>query len=95
MAAFVSLIFTWVGKLIGLYMLAIIVYALMSWFPGAYQTGFGRVLGRIVEPFQSWFNFAHVGMLGFQPVVAIFVLGIIRSGLYYVEELLFKLLGWY
>ncbi|WP_369404073.1 YggT family protein [Secundilactobacillus similis] len=46
-------------------MLAIIVYALMSWFPGAYQTGFGRFLGRIVEPFQSWFNFAHVGMLAF------------------------------
>ncbi|WP_439709747.1 YggT family protein [Secundilactobacillus paracollinoides] len=51
----------WVlSHLIELYSWAIVIYALLSWFPGAYQTAFGQFLARIVEPFQRWFNFAHI-----------------------------------
>lgn len=91
----VSLIFVILQRGLQLYMLAIIVYALLSWFPGAYQTGLGRLLARIVEPFQSWFNFAHVGMIGFAPLVAIFVLTGVQYGLQYLEILVFNLLGVY
>ncbi|MBT9673085.1 YggT family protein [Secundilactobacillus kimchicus] len=73
-------------------MLAIVVYALLSWFPGAYQTGLGRLLARIVEPFQSWFNWAHLGMIGFAPLVAILVLTGVQYGLQYVQILLLNLL---
>lgn len=93
MIAFISFVFWLLGKLLDLYILAIVVYALMSWFPGAYQTKLGQLLGAIVEPFQRWFNFASIGMIGFAPVVAIFVLGIVRSGLVYLEQIIFHLMG--
>lgn len=87
MVAFVTFVFWLLSKAIDLYMMAIVVYALLSWFPGAYQTKLGQLLGAIVEPFQRWFNFATIGMIGFAPLVAIFVLGIVRSGLVYLEQI--------
>ncbi|WP_269814116.1 YggT family protein [Secundilactobacillus angelensis] len=93
MFAFVSFVFWLLGKAIDIYMMAIVVYALLSWFPGAYQTKLGQLLGAIVEPFQRWFNFATIGMIGFAPLVAIFVLGIVRSGLVYLEQIIFRLMA--
>ncbi|WP_203649087.1 YggT family protein [Secundilactobacillus yichangensis] len=93
MVAFVTFFFWLLSKAIDLYIMAIVVYALLSWFPGAYQTKLGQLLGAIVEPFQRWFNFATIGMIGFAPLVAIFVLGIVRSGLFYVEQIVFRLMG--
>lgn len=93
MFAFVSFIFWLLGKALDLYIMAIVVYALLSWFPGAYQTKLGQFLGAIVEPFQRWFSFATIGMIGFAPLVAIFVLGIVRSGLVYLEQIIFRLMG--
>ncbi|GAX03601.1 cell division membrane protein [Secundilactobacillus pentosiphilus] len=93
MVAFVTFVFWLLSKAIDLYMMAIVVYALLSWFPGAYQTKLGQLLGAIVEPFQRWFNFATIGMIGFAPLVAIFVLGIVRSGLVYLEQIVFRLMG--
>ncbi|KXT75754.1 YggT family protein [Streptococcus sp. DD12] len=37
-------------RLIQAYLFLVSVYALMSWFPGAYATGFGRWLSRLIEP---------------------------------------------
>ncbi|KRK49541.1 YggT family protein [Secundilactobacillus kimchicus] len=92
MISLISLIFYVLQRLIQVYILAIVVYALLSWFPGAYQTGLGRLLARIVEPFQSWFNWAHLGMIGFAPLVAILVLTGVQYGLQYVQILLLNLL---
>lgn len=36
--------------LIRIYSLLLVVYALMSWFPGAYQSGLGQFVIRAVEP---------------------------------------------
>ncbi|ANZ62497.1 cell division protein [Secundilactobacillus paracollinoides] len=81
----------WVlSHLIELYSWAIVIYALLSWFPGAYQTAFGQFLARIVEPFQRWFNFAHIGMIGFAPIVALIVLQVVNYGLQYVAQLLLQ-----
>lgn len=93
MVAFVTFIFWLLSKAIDLYIMAIVVYALLSWFPGAYQTKLGQFLGAIVEPFQRWFNWATIGMIGFAPLVAIFVLGIVRSGLVFLEQIVFRLMG--
>ena len=32
------------------------VYALLSWFPGGYQSGLGRFLAKICEPYISLFD---------------------------------------
>lgn len=93
MVAFITFVFWLLDRAIELYILAIFVYALMSWFPGAYQTKVGQILGAIVEPFQRWFNFASIGMVGFAPLVAVFVLGIIRGGLSYLKQIIFHLMG--
>ncbi|WP_404814660.1 YggT family protein [Secundilactobacillus malefermentans] len=68
-------------QLINIYTWAIVIYALLSWFPGAYSSALGRFLGRIVEPFQRWFNFARIGMVGFAPVVALIVLFLVQDGI--------------
>lgn len=93
MVAFVTFVFWLLSRAIDLYIMGIVVYALLSWFPGAYQTKLGQLLGAIVEPFQRWFNFATIGMIGFAPLVAIFVLSIVRGGLVYLEQIIFRLMG--
>ncbi|MGO2709513.1 MAG: YggT family protein, partial [Leuconostoc mesenteroides] len=44
-------IIKWVFNLIQYYEYAIVVYILMSWLPGARESGVGRFLGKIVEPY--------------------------------------------
>lgn len=36
--------------LIQAYSFILAIYALLSWFPGAYQSGFGRFLANLAEP---------------------------------------------
>lgn len=43
-------------RLVEVYTILLVVYALMSWFPGAYNTGLGRFLARICEPFLNIFR---------------------------------------
>ncbi|EHO54061.1 YggT family protein [Lentilactobacillus kisonensis] len=77
-----------INQLISVYMLAIVVYALMSWFPNAYGTAIGRFLARIVEPFERLFNFATIGMISLAPLVALAVLTFVQYGVTYVGNLL-------
>ena len=37
-------------NLVRVYSFILVVYALLSWFPGAYQTSLGQLILRIVEP---------------------------------------------
>lgn len=76
------------NKIISIYMLVIVVYALMSWFPNAYGTAIGRFLARIVEPFERLFDFATVGMISLAPVVALIVLSLVQGGITYLGRLL-------
>lgn len=36
--------------LVRIYSLLLVVYALLSWFPGGYQSALGRFIGSAVEP---------------------------------------------
>lgn len=76
------------NNVIDIYMLAIVVYALLSWFPGALNSTLGRLLGRIVEPFEHLFDFARLGMVSFAPVVAIVVLSLVQGGIQYLGSIL-------
>ncbi|MEI5991285.1 YggT family protein [Enterococcus crotali] len=61
----------------------LIVYALLSWFPGAYDSMFGRLISRISEPYLSLFDRLNlnIGMIGFNVMIAIIVLNLAASGL--------------
>ncbi|KAA0548013.1 YggT family protein [Bacillus sp. BGMRC 2118] len=78
-------------KLLEFYSYALIVYILLSWFPNARETGFGRFLARICEPYLEPFRkfIPPLGMIDISPIVAIFLLNFAREGLI----ALFRMLG--
>jgi len=81
-----ALIYTIINGLFQLYTLALIVFILMSWFPGAYNTGLGRFLGQICDPFLGFFRrfIPSIAGLDFSPIVALLVLQFAERGLVYV-----------
>lgn len=46
----------YLNRLVELYSFLLIIYALLSWFPGAYQSKLGELLARICEPFLNLFR---------------------------------------
>jgi YggT family protein len=64
------------SKLIEVYSWTLFIYILLSWFPNARDSSFGRILGRICEPFLEPFRriIPPIGMMDISPIVAYFVL---------------------
>ncbi|AYM02977.1 MAG: YggT family protein [Levilactobacillus sp.] len=92
MIQFILLLFKVLNWAVSAYILLIVVYALLSWLPGGYQSKFGQIIGRLVEPFLRYFEFVSVGPLGFGPVVAIIVLTLVQYGLSALEQMIFGLI---
>ncbi|WP_438316940.1 YggT family protein [Sporosarcina sp. FA9] len=71
-----------VEQAISIYSLLLIAYILMSWVPSMRETGFGKFLGKIVEPYLSFFRkfIPPLGMIDISPIVAIFALRFISAG---------------
>lgn len=70
-------------RLVELYSVALIVYILMSWFPGARESSIGQFLAKIVEPYLEPFRkiIPPIGMLDISPIVAIITLQLATQGL--------------
>ncbi|HIW71640.1 MAG TPA: YggT family protein [Candidatus Levilactobacillus faecigallinarum] len=92
MLSLVGIIFKTINWLLTAYILLIVVYALMSWLPGAYQSRLGQFVGRLVNPFLSYFDRIALGPLGFGPVVAIIVLTLVQYGLQALEIMIINLI---
>ncbi|WP_077309731.1 YggT family protein [Terribacillus halophilus] len=73
------------------YSFALIIYILMSWFPGARQSAFGEMLGRICEPYLDVFRrfIPPLGMIDLSPLIALIVLNLARSGVTTVYFMIF------
>ena len=67
---------------ISIYSVLLIIYILMSWVPSLRETGFGKFIGKIVEPYLAFFRqfIPPLGMIDISPIVAIFALRIISGG---------------
>ncbi|WP_369902945.1 YggT family protein [Bacillus manliponensis] len=65
------------------YSYALIVYILMSWFPGARESAIGEFLGRICEPYLEQFRrfIPPLGMIDLSPIVGIITLNLAGYGL--------------
>ena len=71
------------------YSYALIAYILMSWVPSIQQSSFGNFLGRICEPYLEPFRkiIPPLGMIDISPIVAIFVLNLAMTGIYYIANI--------
>jgi YggT family protein len=65
------------------YSMALVIFILMSWFPKAYETGVGRLLSKICQPYLEPFRrfIPPIGMIDISPIVALLVLQFARGGL--------------
>ncbi len=86
-------ILTIINRLFELYSLAIVVYVLMSWFPGAQQSKVGDFLAKLCDPYLGFFErfIPPIGGISFSPIVALIALQFIQNGLDLVLTLLFRL----
>ncbi|MFC7320371.1 YggT family protein [Halobacillus campisalis] len=68
---------------LNIYSWILIIYILLSWFPGARESSFGEVLSKLAEPFLEPFRkiIPPLGMIDISPIVAILVLRFAASGL--------------
>lgn len=51
-------------RLINLFTLVLAIYALLSWFPGAYQSRLGRMIVELVEPILTPFRRLNLVFMG-------------------------------
>ncbi len=77
-----SLLLSLINTLITFYSYALIVYILLSWFPGAKESGFGQFLAKICEPYLEPFRkiIPPLGMIDISPIVAILALRFAQYG---------------
>lgn len=78
----VGLIYNGVYWIFQIYTIALVIYILMSWVPSMRDTKFGQFLAVIVEPYLGFFRkfIPPLGMIDISPIVALFALNLIRSG---------------
>lgn len=71
------------NSLISLYVFLIVIWCLLSWFPGANQSSLGEFLDRLVKPYLSFFEriIPPLGGVSFAPVVAVLVLWLVQRGI--------------
>lgn len=83
-------------RLIYFYSFALIIYILMSWFPGARETPIGEFFARICEPYLEPFRkiIPPIGMIDISPIVAILVLNyLVPRGLIEIFSMISKFVG--
>lgn len=69
--------------LIYLYTLVLVIYALLTWFPGARESKFGQLIDRLAYPYLSFFDnmLPSVGGISFSVLVGVIVLQLASNGL--------------
>ena len=74
-------IFQYLSNIIQIYSIILVIYALLSWFPGAPQSTLGQMVHRLVEPFLSLFRKLPLqfGGLDFTVLVALLVLNLMNQ----------------
>ena len=73
-------IINWLLRLLDVYSIILVIYALMSWIPTLYGTWFGRIIVKVSRPYLSLFENLPLQFLGldFSIVIAFIVLKFIQ-----------------
>lgn len=70
------------AALISLYTVACFVSIILTWFPGAKFTAFGRGLSKVTDPYMNLFRrirWMRIGYVDFSPILALAVLSLASS----------------
>lgn len=81
-----------ISMLFEIYFYMIVIYVLMSWLPNLRENFIGELLAKLVEPYLSVFRRfipPIMGMLDISPIIALFVLQFIQSGLRFIINSIF------
>ncbi|MBA5729393.1 YggT family protein [Aerococcaceae bacterium INB8] len=75
-----------VSNLFQAYTLVLVVYALLSWLPGARESALGQFVVKLARPYLDIFDrfIPPLGGISFNVIIAIFVLRFIRDGLIWI-----------
>lgn len=78
-----GIIISLIQRGISLYILVLLVYALISWFPGARQSPFGTFISQLAEPYISFFDrlVPSFGGVSFSVVIGMIVLELASEAL--------------
>ncbi|MGX9819459.1 YggT family protein [Lactococcus lactis] len=73
-------IINWLLRLLDVYSIILVIYALMSWIPTLYGTWFGRIIVKVSRPYLSLFENSPLQFWGldFSIVIAFIVLKFIQ-----------------
>jgi len=73
-------LFQFISNIIQIYSIILVIYALLSWFPGAPESALGQMVHRLVEPFLSLFKKLPLQFAGldFTVLVAILLLNVLE-----------------
>lgn len=73
-------LFQFISNIIQIYSIILVIYALLSWFPGAPESALGQMVHRLVEPFLSLFKKLPLQFEGldFTVLVAILLLNFLE-----------------
>ena len=73
-------VFQFISNIIQIYSIILVIYALLSWFPGAPESALGQMVHRLVEPFLSLFKKLPLQFAGldFTVLVAILLLNFLE-----------------
>jgi len=82
-------------RAIDIYRIILVVYFLMSWLPGAYQSTLGQLLMSICEPYVGFFRrfIPPIGFLSLAGLAALLSLSLVEYGLVTVINFLIRLLA--
>ncbi|MEK5039633.1 YggT family protein [Sporosarcina sp. FSL K6-3457] len=80
----VGLLINGIAGAFQIYTILLVIYILMSWVPSTRETKFGQFLAVIVEPYLGFFRkfIPPLGMIDISPIVALFALSLIRTGVF-------------
>lgn len=73
-------LFQFISNIIQIYSIILVIYALLSWFPGAPESALGQMVHRLVEPFLSLLKKLPLQFAGldFTVLVAILLLNFLE-----------------
>ena len=93
MANLLNGLLTIILEFISIYRTLLLIYFLMSWLHGAYQSKPGQILMRICEPYVGFFRqfIPPIGMISLAGLVALLSLNLVQNGVIVVFRFLIRL----